>query len=317
MLNILASGSYYAEVDDHRDGIDLRGEVSRACQQRFRRIDRFTQLCLIGAHRCVGDSRLPPQTGLYLGSRFASISNTISVHTQMIAQGNVPKPAHFINTLSNSAGYYVSKNLQLEGKNLFVSRTDASLEAVFHIANLDLQSQQVEQVLVGIADEAPYPLSDHRRRLGVAMDTPLAEASHWFLIQATATSTTAVDLKQPNLLGRVLEVKTLGDVHELCTWLQSLTPWGGDCAVHYSEAQNSGLDDGPTAIDSRGVAQLQRLLEALPAYSPAAAMRYSPALTAGVLADFLQQPSAASTLISIHRDDDLRFHVMRIRKQPQ
>lgn len=310
MLEILATDGYYAAIDDHRDAPDLRDELARACHQRLRRIDRFTQLCLIGSHRCVGDQSLQPQTGLYLGSRFASISNTIAVHTQMFEHGQVPKPANFINTLSNSAGFYVGKNLQLDGKNLFVSRIDASTEAVFQIARLDLHSQQVHNVLVGIVDEAPHPLSDHRRRLGVSADTPLAEASHWFLIRAAANRGEA---EQDRVLARVTDVRTLADAEALHVWLRSQR---SDAAVmHYSAAGDRGHRE---LEDSR----VSELIDASPHYVPSVAsadggsatMRYSPARTAGVISAFVQDHSLASVLLTLHRDSDRRYHVMRVEK---
>lgn len=319
MLDILATGDYYAAIDDHRADPDLRDELARACSQRLRRIDRFTQLCLIGSHRCAGDLPLPPQTGLYLGSRFASISNTISVHTQMIEHGQVPKPANFINTLSNSAGFYVGKNLQLEGKNLFVSRIDASTEAVFQIARLDLDNRQVETVLLGIVDEAPHPLADHRRRLGVAADTPLAEASHWFLVRRAG----AAESSPGEALARVTEMQTLADSDELSTWLGSQAADGDTVRwLHYSAAGNHNYRDHEEP-------QLAGLLAAFPHYSPSVrgtgtvnetdrpeSMRYSPARTAGVMSAFVQDSGVGPVLLTVHRDSDRRYHVMRIEKPP-
>lgn len=317
MLDILATGGYYAAIDDHTADPDLRDELASACHQRLRRIDRFTQLCLIGSWRCVGDAAhsplLDPRTGLYLGSRFASISNTIGVHTQMIGHGQVPKPANFINTLSNSAGFYVGKNLQLDGKNLFVSRIDASTEAVLQIAQLDLYARQVDSVLVGIVDEAPHPLSDHRRRLGVSADTPLAEASHWFLIRRAAERPGETSER---VLARVMEVRTLAGASELEQWLRHGAVDGAS-VLHYSAAGDRchrELEDAPVSD----------LIDALPGYVPdvshtghvPAAMRYSPARTAGVMSSFVQDELAAPTLLTIHRDREQRYHVMRIDKQP-
>jgi hypothetical protein len=124
-------------------------------------------------------------TGLYIGSRFAAMANTTAVHQKMFINSQIPKPANFINTLSNSAGFYVARNLGLESKNIFVSRGDCSMEAAMELAIQDLQAGRLQQALVGVVDEAVLPLRHHRQRLGVAEMTPLAEGSHWFLLTAS------------------------------------------------------------------------------------------------------------------------------------
>ena len=126
MLEILALGDHYQTVDPEQGLANLKPAATEVCRDRFRRIDRFTQLALIGSARCVQSADPGPKTGLYIGSRFASTGNTIAVHEKMVSAGVVPKPANFINTLSNSAGYFVARNLGLGDRNLFVSRGDAS-----------------------------------------------------------------------------------------------------------------------------------------------------------------------------------------------
>lgn len=307
MLYILAVGDYYAPADDTTAVTDLKDETKLYCRERFRRIERFTQLCLIGSGRCVQNIDLAPNTGLYIGSRFASISNTNNVHTQMIKHGQIPKPAHFINTLSNSAGYYVGRNLALKGKNLFISRADASTEAVFQMAQLDLKSQQADQIVVGIADEMPHPLSDHRQRLGVNPETPLAEASHWFLVAGARP--------EKESLAIIVDVRTLSDKHELRTWLSDITErHSGEHFVHYSSASSQKINEkaksSMTAIElNEQFALLQPYLQ-----TTGTDMRYSPALTAGVISHFIQHQKTSAILATVHHDEDNRFHVTLVKK---
>ncbi|WP_439133128.1 beta-ketoacyl synthase N-terminal-like domain-containing protein [Pseudomaricurvus sp.] len=317
MLDIVAVGNYYAPVDDNSEPDTLKHEVKRTCNQHFRRIDRFTQLCLIGSSRCVQDMELETNTGLYIGSRFASVSNTINVQTQMIKHGQIPKPAHFINTLSNSAGYYVGKNLGLEGKNLFLSRADASTEAVLQMAQLDLNSRNTQQILVGIADEMPYPLTDHRQRLNVEASTSLAEASHWLLLRRSISEHGESDGERS--LATIEEVITLGDAREAIDWL-SATPEDTirNRFMHYSSILSA---EALTREQAQAQNQLDSLIAAWPSYLPSMRLEmcYSPALTAGVIAHFaenerLKETGAPTTLITLHRDEDHRFHAIRIKK---
>ncbi|WP_328188667.1 beta-ketoacyl synthase N-terminal-like domain-containing protein [Marinobacter sp. OP 3.4] len=223
-LTIQALGDFYRTIDPDRGPDPLRETLAAVSRERFRRIDRYTQLALIGSGRCVGDTGLASDTGLYIGSRFASLSNTITVHQQMVAGGSVPKPANFINTLSNSAGYYVARNLGLDGRNLFVSRQDASLIAALQLAVADLAGGSIRQALVGVVDESSMPLEEHRRRLDVAPGTPLGEGSHWFRVSPHNRRASAED-SEPGL-ATLSHLATLANEEALSDWMEEASADG-------------------------------------------------------------------------------------------
>jgi len=212
MFDLIASGEYYAEVGtalSEQAPEDLRQALEAVCSERLRRIDRFTQLALLGSGRCVAGIKLVERTGLYISSGFGAIANTIDVQRRLFEEQQIPKPASFINTLSNSAGYYVARNLDLHSRNLFVGRDAAPTEAAVRLATVDLALGNVAQALVGIVDEVSWPLADHARRLGAASDALLAEGSHWLLLQ-THSSDGSGD--------RIGDVRTLNDPDELSEW---------------------------------------------------------------------------------------------------
>ena len=281
MLNVIALGDYYATISD-MDGLpEVRNEVNEVCHERFRRIDRFIQLCLLGSARCVNQDMLNRNTGLYIGSRFAAICNTIQVQEQMFVKKQIPRPANFINTLSNSAGYYVARNFQLEGKNLFVSRGNASLEAALQLASLDLLSGRVEQALVGVVDEGVLPVADHCLRLGVPTDTALAEGSHWFLLSRSTTQ---------DSLATITDVCTISGEKKLKDWLKNKMAEQDNLLVHQFSPNELPL-----------LSELK-----IAAYNPA--LHYYPSRTGGVLLRFIQQ-GKAQALITICDDGQSRFHV--------
>ncbi len=235
MFELLASGEYYAALGTAHDDSahdDLRPMLADVCRERFRRIDRFTQLALLGSGRCVQGRELPASTGLYISSGFGSIANTVSVQKQIFMEHRVPKPLNFINTLSNSAGYYVARNLGLQARNQFVGRDAAPMEAALQLATLDLALGNVEQALVGVVDEASAPFSEHARRLGVDTDVVLAEGSHWFLLRATAGSEPALALD---------DVRTLHDVGELKDWFAGFEP-AADALIWFAAAATASTD---------------------------------------------------------------------------
>lgn len=179
---LLSASHYLAALHDGAALPDLGGELREACGKAYRRIDRFVELALLGSARCMRGREPGADCGLYLGSTHGPLTSNIRVQEQMLRERELPKPFNFVNTLGSIAGFYVADNLRLSGPSLYVSRHGRSLEAVLETALLDLATGAVAQALVGVVEEAPPPLADHRLRLKVGADTALGEGSDWFLI---------------------------------------------------------------------------------------------------------------------------------------
>jgi len=286
-IEVLACGEYYAALGAAREAVtheDLRPLLADVCRERFRRIDRFTQLALLGSARCVQGRELPANTGLYISSGFGSIANTINVQQQIFVEYRVPKPLNFINTLSNSAGYYVARNLGLQARNQFVGRDVAPLEAALQLAMLDLELGNVEQALVGVVDEVSLPLDEHARRLGVDADVVLAEGSHWFLLAAAANSASTILLD---------EVCLLTDAGDLKNWFVACEPVA-DAKIWFASATK-------TEAELRNACSWFDL-------HPSALGAY-PSKTGGAVMQFLNGTDG-SELVTVAPDEG-RFHVMR------
>ena len=191
---ILATGNYFQPLDDTQALPPLATALAEVCRRRYRRLDRFVQLALLGTGRCARMHAPDARCGLYLGSSQGPLSSNIQVQQAVIAQDVLPTPFSFVNTLGSSAGFYVADNLGLQAHALCISRTHASLEATMATALVDLETGVVDQALVGLVEEAAPPFDAHRRRLGVAPDRTLAEGSHWWLLQRGP-----VDTKDPRI----------------------------------------------------------------------------------------------------------------------
>lgn len=282
MLDVIAWGDYYAPINDE-DGLpELRKEVNTVCGERFRRIDRFIQLSLLGAARCAQMIKPDEQAGLYIGSRFAAVRNTIQVQEQMFVHGQIPKPANFINTLSNSAGYYVARNLKLQGKNIFVSRANASLEAALELARLDLQNGSIKQALIGVVDEGVPVQAHHCQRMGIPEDTALAEGSHWFLVRRASQSAARA---------RIIDVQTLPDKRSLLHWLDEHGTKSDNTFIYRDPFNQASLD-----MDNLGLNIFDPPLD------------YYSSRTGGVLMHFLRKKKQAA-LITLCGDTAGRTHV--------
>lgn len=293
MLDVISLGDYYAPVNDREGLPELRAEVDAICGERFRRIDRFIQLCLLGAARCAEAACLDSKTGLYIGSRFAAVYNTIKVQEQMFVHGQIPKPANFINTLSNSAGYYVARNLNLQGKNIFVSRANASLEAALELARLDLQNGTVEQALIGVVDEGAPVQAQHCERMAIPDDTALAEGSHWFLLRPHSNGG---EVEKEATLATIAEVRVLPDAPSLRLWLDKQVAQHANTFIYSDPFKPPGFN-----ASVFNIAQWEQ-----PLYEPA--LDYYPSRTGGALIRFIEEKKQAA-LITLCGDEAGRTHV--------
>lgn len=216
MIGIAAAGEWYASYQ--RDGatglIDLSAAVRAASRQPVRRIDRFIQLALIGSVRCVGDRKLPAATGIYLASGAGPLSSIAKVHEQMLAEGLLPKPAQFINTLANTAGFYTARNLGLDAQCLFVSRGYASFEAALELAGQEVGSGRLHAALVGSVEECTWPLAHHAERIHRPEAQSLAEGSIWVLLEPGGATC------------RLEHISTLAGTTTLKEWLLAQNPGG-------------------------------------------------------------------------------------------
>ena len=199
-LKIYSSSNYYHPVDG--DLPELKSALFEASGKKIRRIDRLTQLALIGCFQCKSSFELSKNTGLYMSSIFGSINNTTKVLGEIYQERQCPSPLRFVNTVSNAACFYIAEQLGLFANNQFVTRDHFTLEAGVKLASLDLELGNVEAALVGVVCEVGADLNVHRERFQTDSNFTLAEASHWLYL--------AHDLND----GQGKEIATISDVKE-------------------------------------------------------------------------------------------------------
>jgi 3-oxoacyl-(acyl-carrier-protein) synthase len=196
MIRLRAAGTYLQPLGEGEPLPGLGEALRKAGSQAFRRVDRFIQLALLGSARCAAGQPLRTDCGVYLGSGYGPLGENIATQGQLIREREIPMPFNFINTLGNTAGFHVAKNLALQSPNVFVSRRGASFEAALAAAIADLTLGVVTQALVGLVEEVTLPLAEHRRRLGLEDGVPLAEGSHWLLLEAGGDGAHALSLQR-------------------------------------------------------------------------------------------------------------------------
>jgi hypothetical protein len=181
-VNIYAVGNFYLSAATGL--MPLKDTVKSVCGRHINRIDRLTQLALIGAVQCVRGFDLPEQTGLFMSSIYGSLNNTASVLSEMYQHGQGPGPLKFINTVSNASCYYLSRELNLQASNVFISRLNFALEGCIKLALLDINLKKIDGALIGLVCEAGMPIDIHYQRLNAGNEDSAGEGSHWLLLAA-------------------------------------------------------------------------------------------------------------------------------------
>ena len=76
-MNIVAQSDIQHLVTDELPS--LGNAIRDLYGQRVRRIDRYIELCLLGALRCTQERSLPAETGLFLASQNSAIGSVVAV----------------------------------------------------------------------------------------------------------------------------------------------------------------------------------------------------------------------------------------------
>jgi hypothetical protein len=287
-MKILAHGHYSATVDESLP--PLKELVKETTGEAVRRVGRFIQLALIGAGRCLQGVQAPPDTAVYLTSGRGDLEITLEVLEQMVEHGLPPKPLSFINTVSNSACFYLAKHFALHGRSHFVTRRHAPLESVLQLALLDMAEGSVQTALLGSVDICTAPLSDHRKRLAVESDTTVGEGSHWFLL--------AQDEHPARAIGRIIAVETLADEQALRDWL----------AIKALDSRDTVFAAGQH-VTAASADALQADTGMASCFTPTASLPWYDSHCGHTLGQFLtQQP--ARQLLHIDRDASGRYNVL-------
>ena len=210
MIYIHAVGNHNSLPDTRPP--DLKAELKDLTGKSYRRVDRFIQLAMIGAHKAVVGLKLKPETAIYLVSGQGDIPVFERVRRQRFFQKMMSKPVDFVNLASNTAGFYVASHLGLFGTNLFLAHKHFSVEMALLLAQSDLRLQKQSAILLGGVDEWLEDQELSRKLLGVDGETRLGEGSNWMLLSrepAGALATLWVNPQQFDLAQLKFEVARL------------------------------------------------------------------------------------------------------------
>ncbi len=180
--------------------VDVKAACKAVAPAFIRRTDRFIQLGLLGCAGIVDDTPLESNTALYMASGQGNLSVFNRICAQHYVEHLPPKPVDFINSLSNTSGFYIAKFLGLNSKNLNLAQHGFVAENTLLLACNDLIVNREQQVLVGGVDERLTPQDFTKKFLGLPDEQPLGEGSNWMLLSTAQAHAVASIEVNPHVM---------------------------------------------------------------------------------------------------------------------
>lgn len=120
---------------------------------KLRRVDRFSQLALLAATECLGETAplAGEDTALLLASGYGAAKATFSFLDT--SRETMPSPTHFANSVHNSATSTIAIFHKLKGPCCSVSQFEMSFAAAMASARAWLDGGKIKSVMVIAADE--------------------------------------------------------------------------------------------------------------------------------------------------------------------
>lgn len=288
---LYACGDYCAAATE--PATDLKALVKDTTGEAVRRIGRFIQLALIGAGRCARAGEVPADTAVYFSSGRGDLETTVDVMTTLFRDGGTPKPLSFVNTVSNAACYYVARALQLQSRSNFICNRHFAFESVLQLALMDVEHGVAGSALVGCVDVVTTPLDEHRGRLRLAHDMPLAEGSHWLWLGPARAD-------RPRR-GELVAVEHCGDRAALLAWIAARRLDTHDCA--FSAGQYLEVADARALCDESGLTTQ---------FDYRAGRGHYDSHSGAAIAAFLERGPPAARLLHVNADTTGAFCAMLV-----
>ncbi len=209
----------------------LKEELKSHIDTYFRRVSKFVLLALIGACSCTARRPLEQDTAIYLTTENGNLADTESVLSQIYRRHSLPMPFNFINTMANTASFYIAQGLGLCGRNISVSSQNLSFERGLELLKTDMGLRFVRHALIGLVDEATASASHFEASSGVSnAQVNQVDRSCWLYVTS----------EKEGAIGEVTAIRSFKAQDEAILWLgKNPDALLGDMAISF------GLTIGP------------------------------------------------------------------------
>lgn len=195
-VNAVASTNPFGEADVTKQqqlnvdyiSPELKPVIKKVCGQPLRQASHLVELGVIGAQTLnlkLG-KLLNKNSRLYTATGMGDISKNLKLFNQVSPPVNgLAAPFDFINSSANTTAFYVAKILELNGRNLTVSRDEFSFETALQLAASDLMSGDSQTALVGGFDEKSNSSCTHFNEMLVNDNLIPGQGSGWMYLSTT------------------------------------------------------------------------------------------------------------------------------------
>lgn len=159
--------------------------------QPLRRAGRFIKMVCCGALACL--KHVPPadlkekKIGIFLATGLGNVEEVLPFITQVFKhEGGFPSPNQFANSVSNAAAFFLARICEVKGVVLTISQEELSFESAMWLAQVYLESGEIDLALVGGCDVFTPTVADYRERMNLTVNNarrlPVGEGSSWLLL---------------------------------------------------------------------------------------------------------------------------------------
>lgn len=166
------------------NSVDIKAQCKLVAPKFVRRTDDFIQLAILGVEQISRQQPINENCALYLTSGQGNLGVFQRLCEQQFLEKSPPKPIDFINSLSNTAGFYISQFLNLNAKNSNLAHLSFVVEMALLLAKSDLLLGKEESILLGGVDQLLQPTEFSRKALGLKKSMVLGQGSNWMLVSA-------------------------------------------------------------------------------------------------------------------------------------
>lgn len=182
-MYVHAISSFTCDPTDDLDA--LKADLKIYTDYFFRRVNKFILLSLLGVHYCIHGKKIDSSVAVYLATENGNLGDTETVLHQLYRENSFPKPFNFINTMSNTASFYVAQSMKTLGRSITVSSKNVSFERGLELARVDFDLGHIREALVGGVDEAIVSREHFVKKYDPSYHSAkLVEGSSWLYLTA-------------------------------------------------------------------------------------------------------------------------------------
>lgn len=160
---------------------EYKKQLKEISKINLRRSSKFNILAILGALQCTKEQSFSENMGIYIASEYGPITSVKKVLEQ-ISNDEIVMPFDFLNINSNNVSFYVSQALNSNGKNMLLTSHDLSFEKALEIALFELETKEVDDILIGSVDESLEDIENYNKHISNTQSLFSKDTSSWLYI---------------------------------------------------------------------------------------------------------------------------------------